>query len=208
MQHIGYQDFFTKLDRISGFAILNVLWVISVVFIVTIPAATVGLFAVMTDWVRGHNSEAFARFFGAIRQHGLKASLIGLLDAVIVGLLAFNLHLIPQMGLPMGIYYPFLGITAFIGVLVLMSNLYIWPLLVTYDLTINRLIDVAVRLSINHFGWTACLLLMTGFVLMLSFVLPAIISVLLLFSSCAYLMTWGAWHIIQRYDADLCQMSM
>jgi uncharacterized membrane protein YesL len=207
MQDVNYQDFFAKLDRASGFALVNLLWVISILFVVTIPAATVGLFAVVSDWVRGRDVEALTRFFGAIRQHGVKASLIGLVDAILFGILAFNFHILPQMGLPIPIYYPFLGVMLFISLLVVMVNLYIWVLLVVYDLELRRLIDVAIKLSVAHLGWTAWLLFLTCGVLTLGLFLPALISVLVLFTGCACLITWGAWRIIQHYDADLCQMS-
>jgi uncharacterized membrane protein YesL len=207
MDEINYQDIFNKLERISGFAIINVLWVISSVFIIILPAATIGVFAVIIDNVRGKNSEAFGRFFGAIRQYGIKASLIGLIDVVLFGILTLNLNLIPQMGLPAPVHYPLFGITLFVCLLVLMANLYIWTLLVMYDLPLKKLIDVAITLSIAHFGWTACLLVMTSATLMMGFVLPALISVFILFSSCAYIIAWGAWRIIEQYDADLCQIS-
>jgi uncharacterized membrane protein YesL len=207
MQDINYQDFFSKLDRISGFAIINLLWLISSAFIIILPAATVGLFAVMIDMVRGKNSEAFTRFFGAMRQYGIKASVIGLIDAVLLGLVVFNFNLIPQMGLPPTIQYPFLGIMLFVGLLVVMVNVYIWILLVTYDLTLKTLMDVSITLSIAHVRWTAWVLFLTIGVLSMGLVLPALVSVLILFSSGAYIMAWGAWHIIQDYDAYLCQLS-
>jgi len=208
MEHLDYQEFFTKLDRFSGFAIINVLWVIGSAFIITLPLATVGLFAVLADWVRGKNSEALARFFGGMRQYGLKASLIALVDAGIMGLLALNLHIIPQMGLPTPIHYPFLSVTLFISLMVVMANLYIWILLVTYDLTLKRLADVAIHLSMTHFSWTFCVLLMTTGVLGLGLVfIPSGISVFVLFAGCAYVVAWGAWRVIRQYDDDLLQLS-
>jgi len=208
MEHLDYQEFFTKLDRFSGFALINVLWVMGSAFIITLPVATVGLFAVLADWVRGKNSEALARFFGAMRQYGFKASLIGLADAVMIGLLMFNLQIIPQMDLPMPIQYPFMSITLFIGLLVVMANLYIWILLVTYDLTLKRLADVALRLSMTHFSWTACVLLMAAGILGVGLVaVPSGISVFVLFSGCAYVVAWGAWRVIRQYDDDLLQLS-
>jgi uncharacterized membrane protein YesL len=207
MAEMNHQDFFTKIDRVSGFAVVNLLWVVSILFVVTIPLATVGLFAVFSDWVRGKDSEALTRFGGAIRQHWIKACLIGLIDGVVLGVIAFNLHILPQMDLPISIYYPFLGVMLFIGLLVVMVNLYIWSLLVMYDLDLKRLINIAIKLSVGHLGWTVQLLVLTGGVLMMGLFLPALISVLVLFSGCAYLMTWGAWRIIQQYDADLCQIS-
>lgn len=207
MQDVNYQDLFTKLDRVSGFAIINLLWVGSVLLVVAIPAATVGLFAVVSDWFDGKDSEALGRFFGAVRQHGIKATMIGLVEAGLFGLIALNIQVIPQMNLPTLVIYPFLAITLFMGLLAVMVNLYLWALIVRYDLTIKQLVNVAVRLTFLHFGWTLGLLVMVGGVLMMGLIVPALISVLILFSSCAYLITWGAWRIIQHYDADLCQMS-
>ena len=147
------------------------------------------------------------RFFGAIRQQGVKGSIIALLDALLLRLIVINMTLLPQMNLPAPLYYPFIAITLFISLLIVTSNLYIWTLLITYDLRVKTLIDISIKLNFRHFGWSLCLLGMTLATLMLGFVLPAAISVLVLFSSCTYLITWGAWRIIQQYDAELLQMA-
>lgn len=206
MQEVNQQEFFTKLDRFSGFALINLLWVIGSAFIITLPLATVGMFAVLADWVRGKDSEAIRHFFGGVRQYGVKASIIGLLDAVLLGVIVINLHLIPQMGLPIPMHYPYIGVMLFGGMLLMMVNLYIWMLLVIYDLSLKSLINIALKLSIIHIGQTTRLLLLTIAILMLGLVLPALISVLILFSSCVYVVAWGAWRVIQPYDADLRQI--
>lgn len=201
------RDFFTMLDKVSGFAILNLLWVGCSLFLVTLPAATVGLFAVLTDWIRGKESEAFERFFSAIRSQWWKGTVIVILDAVLLGVVALNLTILPRTGLSGVMLFPAMGITALVGVLAVTANLYLWPLLVTYNLPLVALAKFSLWLVLNHAGWSLMLLALSTLVLGIGMLLPAALVVLLVFSSCVYLISWGAWRIIQRYDTRLQQVA-
>ena len=60
----------------------NLLWSVFAVLIVTLPAATAGLFAVLAPLVRGQDAEIFATFFGTMRRQWLKSTLIMAADVV------------------------------------------------------------------------------------------------------------------------------
>lgn len=204
MEYIENQELHDGLDRISGFMILNVLYVACSALIITLPAATAGLFAVCTDWMRGKDSEALAGFFGGMRDHWQKATIIGLLDAVLYGLAINNLAVLLQMGLPEMILFTSLSITLLVGLVIAAANLYIWPLLVMYDLPLGDLLRISIKLAIAHFGQTMLLLALTLLALVAGLrLLPAMLSILFVFAGCICLVSWRSWHIIQRYDADL-----
>ena len=56
------------VDKITTVVLANLLWFIFAVLIVTLPAATAGLFAVLVPLVRGRDVEIFATFFGTMRR--------------------------------------------------------------------------------------------------------------------------------------------
>ena len=201
------QDFFSVLERISSFALLNLLWVAVSLLVVTLPTATAGLFAVFGDWVEGRNSEGFARFFTGMRETWGRATQIALLDVLGVGLVGANLILLPEMNLPTVIFGPFVAITLFVGVVAMATNLYLWPLLVRYKLSVRVLLQTALGLVFQHIGWTLLLLSMTAFVLLSGLLLlPVGLIVLTLASTCVWLISWGAWRIIEPYDAVLLDL--
>ena len=211
MQLNNFTDtqFFARIDRISSFIFLNLLWVLFALPIVTLPAATAGLFAVITDWQRGIENEAVGRFFGAMRQHWRKSTLLGVANVAVFGLIVVNINILPRMILPQPFFFVLLGITLFVALLVAATNLYLWTLLVIFDLSIADLIEISVKLVFQHSLWSGGLL--AGSVL--AFVagitlLPSGGVLLVTFAGCAWLVARGAWHIIGRYTAELDQLSL
>ncbi len=191
---------FDSLEKPATFVLANLLWLVVSIPIITLPAATAGLFAVFSPWVRGKPSEVFSDFFGAMRRHWLKSTLIGVLDAVVGGLTISNFFILRLMDLELLPFLLFQGVTLIVGLLLLVTNLYIWPLLVIFDLPLRRLLDTAFRLGLGHLPWS--LVLLAGTVLLLALglvVLPAMISLTVSFSGCALFINWGAWRIIRKY---------
>src|SRR5258708_36467537 len=85
------------LEKWASFVLANLLWSIFVIPVVTIPAATAGLFSVMSKRVRGQQHELFAEFFGSMRRLWLKATIGAVGDLLLGGLLGANLCIFPMM---------------------------------------------------------------------------------------------------------------
>ncbi|HEX2907050.1 MAG TPA: YesL family protein, partial [Phototrophicaceae bacterium] len=64
-------DFREHLDKWSMFILANLLWALLSIPLITFPAATAGLFATMSRWVRGKPPELFQEFFGGMRRYWL-----------------------------------------------------------------------------------------------------------------------------------------
>jgi uncharacterized membrane protein YesL len=199
--------FLFTIERISTFFLANFLWLGCSLLVVTLPAATAGLFAIFSDWAQGKEHETFERFFGAIRLHWWKATCIAILDVVILGWLGFNLLIWPRMGLPNLVFSTFMGITVLICTLTIMANLYIWILLVIYDLPLRDLVKTALALVFRHFLWSVLLLALVLIIVVFNLVLPVILIIFLLVPTCTYIIAWGAWRVIQLYDPELRQIS-
>lgn len=209
MQGGNGSGFFDILDKLSGFALINLLWIVFAVPLITLPAATAGLFAVMADSARGVEPEAFQRFFGGMRRYWKKSTVIFIIDAVLLFLVITNLSILPVMAIPVQLKMVSRGITIFVGVMVLASNLYIWTLLVVFDLALLELVEISLRLVFQHLLWSFFLLAATALVFLTGiFLLPRLIVILTFFSGFVWLVTRGAWRIIRQYEDELRTLSV
>ncbi len=193
---------FDWLDKVGTFVLANLFWIIFSIPLVTLPAATAGLFATVSPWVRGKEVEVFRAFLGGMRRFWLKSTLIGLLDLLAVGWVLVNFMIIARMDIANPIGWLSRSTSLFVGLAVLMVNVYLWPLLVVFDLPIRQLIERAVKLAFAHPVWSLGLVLVTALALLLSLTLPAVVTLVVSFSACALLIHWGAWRIIRQYLSD------
>ncbi|HML20268.1 MAG TPA: DUF624 domain-containing protein [Aggregatilinea sp.] len=143
------------LDRLIGFLVAGVLWAVFAAMVLPLPAATAGLFAVLTPWVRGEPSEPFQRFFGAMRRTWAKSTLIVLLDAALAALVVVNLNILDNADVPLLPAVVSRSVTRAVGITAALANVYLWPLLVTFDLPLRTLSRVAMRLVFLRPLWSA-----------------------------------------------------
>jgi uncharacterized membrane protein YesL len=190
---------FDYLHTASRFMVANLLWVIFSLPLVTMPAATAGLFVVMMEMVRGRSPEPLAEFWGGLRRYWFKSTVLGLLNLFIATLIGLNLLIFGRMEMGQLPAVLSAGATILAFVLLLMVNFYAWPLLVVLDLPLRGLLEKSFKLALAHPGWT---LLMTSAAvspLLLSLLLPRAFLLFLSFAMAALIGSWGAWRVIQRY---------
>jgi uncharacterized membrane protein YesL len=189
----------SPVDRILTVVLANLLWFVFAVLIVTLPAATAGLFAVLTPLVRGRDVEIFSKFFGTMRRQWLKSTVIVVVDGALGGVIAINLSILDAIGLPEPVFWALRGIYVFFGGAALLANLYAWPLLVSFDLGLRRLTSVSLRLAITHIRWSLFTLGLTLLPLSFALVIPLIFSTLIIFSTAGLIVSWGSWRVIKQY---------
>jgi hypothetical protein len=90
-------DLFAQIDKWVSLMMMNLLWVVFALPLITLPAGTAALFTVLSLRVRGKQPELFQEFFGALRRHWLTATLLGLANLLLVGLLLVNVSIFPIM---------------------------------------------------------------------------------------------------------------
>jgi uncharacterized membrane protein YesL len=187
------------LEKSSAFIMANLLWLLLCIPLITIPAATAGLFAVFAAWIRGRNFEVISTFFGAVRKYWLKSTLIMLADSMVLVIVLLNATIIARMGYshPMAILS--CGITLFVALFTLLTNIYLWPLLVMFDLPLRDLFTTAAKLVFENIGWSLIVLGLLVTVLVFSLVLPGMALITFTFSACAYVITWGAWRMMKQF---------
>jgi uncharacterized membrane protein YesL len=186
-------------DRIMTFVLANLLWCVFAVLIITLPAATAGLFAVLAPLARGRDAEIFATFFGTMRRQWFKSTVIFVADVVIGVVITINFRALNLMDPPGPMFWLFRSVYIFLVIATLMANLYLWPLLVLFDLHLRHLVSVSLRLAFAHALWSLFTLGLALLPLVLVVFAPLLLSVVAVFSTTVLIVNWGAWRIIEKY---------
>jgi len=195
-------DLFVWADRAGTFILANLLWVLLSLPIITIPLAMVGLFATLAPWGRGESSEVFREFFSGVREHWRQAMFIGVIDLLLGGLIAVNFSIFQLMNMSQPVALLSQSINVFVGFVLVAVNLYIWPMLVTFDLPLRDLLSTALRLVFAHPFASVGMLLVVLAILLGSTLLPAMFLLLASVSACALFISWGTWRVVRGYIAE------
>jgi uncharacterized membrane protein YesL len=184
----------------STFVLLNMLWLFCSLLIITMPAATAALFATIAPWGRGQSpSEPLAKFFVAMKQYGLRATAVFLLNLLIAGAVILNLLILRQMGIGQIIATMALIVTVLVALVLVLANIYLWPLLVTLDSSLLDLLKNALKLALAHPIWGVFVAGTAVIPLLVSLLLPQAFFIAITFAATALIIYAGAWRVIRRY---------
>ena len=196
----GLSDF---LDKAGTFVLANLLFVLLSIPLITIPAAAVGLFATMTKWARGGQAEVFRDFSGGVRRHWRRATVVGVIDLLIAGLIALNLSIFRMMNSSQVVVTLSQSATLFLALTAICANLYLFPMLVIFeDVPLRRLLATSIKLVFAFPFWSLVLLALVALPALISLlVLPAAVLVLFTFSAVALGVSAVVWRVVKRYVA-------
>jgi uncharacterized membrane protein YesL len=197
-----HTELFEQIELWGTFILANLLWAILSIPLVTMPAATAGLFAVMSRQVQGKKPELFQVFFSAMREYWRKALTIVVIDLILACLIIANIQIFSIMGSMDPIAFLSRSITLFAALFALVTNLYAWSLLVVIDVPLRELLVLAVKLVFAY--------PLQSFGILIAAIIPVIISLLLpqgmfaLFtgSVTVYIITWGTWRVIRKHITE------
>ena len=193
-------DWMELAQTASTFVLLNMLWLFCSLLIITMPAATAALFATIAPWGRGQSpSEPLANFFVAMKQYGLRATAVFLLNLLIAGAIILNLLILRQMGIGQIIATMALIVTVLVALVLVLANIYLWPLLVTLDSSLPDLLKNALKLALAHPIWGVFVAGTAVIPLLVSLLLPQAFFIAITFAATALIIYAGAWRVIRRY---------
>ena len=188
-----------QLEKWASFMLVNLLWAVFSLPLVTLPAATAGLFAVISKRARGEPVELFSEFFGAARRLWRKATALALIDLLAGGFLALNLSILARMDGGDPLAFVARSLTLFAGTALLFINLYAWSLLVVVDLPIRALVVAAARLAFSYPLWSLGVLAGALIPVGVSLLLPMGVFLLATASACVWIITAGTWRVMQKH---------
>lgn len=192
-----------QVERWSTFILVNVLWALLAVPLVTLPAATAGLVKVMLVWVRGGSPDLGRDFFAVMRAHWRGSTLLMVGNVLVGGLLLVNLSIFPHMDLASDpIAFVSRSLTVFGLIMLGMVNIYAWPLLVSVDLPVLQVVKISFSWVMLRPFWSVGVLAAALVPLLLGALLPAFILVFFATGCTAWAATWGAWQVMRRFVTD------
>jgi uncharacterized membrane protein YesL len=168
-------EWYWRLSRASNFFLLNLLWLLMCLPVLTIFPATAALFGVVREWRRDPDSPFYLSFFYRFREMGAQSFCLGLVWTLFGAMLLLNGVLIGEMS--PSLQLPLLVLLCLWAVIYLSASVYLLPLLVTYQSSWWELIRNAVILSLTQFGTTVLCLLVLALAIAAFFGLPATILI-------------------------------
>lgn len=144
--------FFQWMGKLGDVVMLNLLWLLCCLPVVTLGASTTALFYTARKMAAGEEFRIVHDFFHSFRQNWKQATAVWLLLAA-AGALSLA-DLVIGLHTPGGSGNLFRGIGAVLCVLWLIVFLYVFPLLARYEYTLRQLFSGALFLGIRNPGAT------------------------------------------------------
>lgn len=169
--------FWKRMEKLYYIIVLNFVWLLFSLPIVTIGSSTAALYKTMFSLIRGEEIHAFKSFFQAFKHKFLKNTFVGII------LIGFSFVLIWGHGfylqLANNISNIFYYIYIFVVFLFIMFMIYIFPVIVVYDKNLMDSIRLSIFLSIKYLPFSFIMAVINFFIIYLcQFIIPlALIAV-------------------------------
>jgi uncharacterized membrane protein YesL len=154
---------FRITERIGNLILLNLLYLITCIPIVTIGPATAALHYVTLKYAANEEDRVWEPFMHSFKQNLKQGILVGLITTFVGVGLAFSMYYIYQMvSAGLALDKVVMVIVSLTCILYLMANAYIYPLLARYENSIKQMLRTALLLAIRHLPATVCLGIISG----------------------------------------------
>ena len=151
--------FFTVMGRVADLIMLNVVFLICCLPIVTIGASLTALHYVTLKMARNEESYIIRSFFKSFKQNFKQATIINLIMLVLGAILYLDLNIVNYFGKPVSqiLYILFIAFC----IVYLMVFLYIYPVLAKFYNSIKNTFRNAFLMSIRHLPYTVLMAVIT-----------------------------------------------
>jgi uncharacterized membrane protein YesL len=192
------------VESYAGFVLANLLWALASLPLVTLPAATAGLFAVMLARVRGEPGSTIHTFIEGMQQHWRRATTLILLNLLGGGLVALNAVIFPMMDLSTDpLAFVARSVTLFAALALVVMNVYAWPLLVLFEsMSLKTVLASSARLALTHPLMSLGLAVTAVVIVGVSLLLPRGVFALATASGVALVVSFGAWRVIRGHVVE------
>lgn len=174
--------FYSVLVFISNILLLNILWLIFCIPIITIFPATDAMFGVVRQWIVNKEYRVFQPFFELFKANFKQSLIIWIVWVVLAGFLYLDYTISVNLGFMQNIILPVVYI---IGFIVIFISVFLFPSMVHYQVTIKQIIKNSMLFSLSYFPITLLNCIIIALSAVLLYVFP--LSVLFIFSLSSYL---------------------
>ena len=186
--------FVAFMNRVADLMILNVLFVICCIPVITIGPAVTALYYVTLKMARNEESYIAKSYFKSFKQNFRQGLVMWLIDLLLIGIFVLDFSVlngritgVENPGTPMfTVVRVVLMVLAF---LMLFAFSFTFPVLAKFDNTIKNTYRNAFLMSIRHFPTALVTTLLWGVVLLSGYLFPQVIiaHLLILFSLAAFI---------------------
>lgn len=144
-------------ERVFDLILLNVLFVLTASFVVTLGLAKIALYRSLVDLKHRGKLPIISTYFGHLKANWRQGLVLGVVELTLTAFTLFDLYLIRSQE---GLAFQLLAILAYgVFFLTLVTHLYLYPLVGTYQLPLKELYVKALLLASLNVKWTIVFIL-------------------------------------------------
>ena len=140
--------FFDFMSNLADLVLLNIVWLITCIPIVTFGAASTAFYRIMLRRARGTCNYAVKEYFAAFKEDFGKSTKVWLGFLVIGGILVFDLM---YMGQTWSVWGIAIGVLLFVWFIVVS---YVFPVMAQFENTVTNTLKNACYMAVRHFPYT------------------------------------------------------
>ena len=159
----------------TDYFLLNLVWLLACVPLVTAFPATAAMFGVVRDWNRGKERGVFGAFVFRFRQNFWQSLVVGVVWVLFAGALALD-FLIAD-GLSGSAQVVMRSLLVLATILYVLASVFLFPVMVHYDTKWTALPKNALLLAVGRLPTTAACLLAISTAVVLTFLVPPLILI-------------------------------
>jgi uncharacterized membrane protein YesL len=168
--------FYRVLEIFTKFLILNGLWLLFCIPIISIFSSTAAMFGVTRIWItKGIDYNIFKPFVQMFKENLRSGILLQIVWTVIGTIIAVDFLIITQASF-WGRQIVF-GLILFASIIYLMMSVYLFPVMVHFHLSLKDLLKNTLFMAMGSFGNTFLCLVFIGAMLILSYFVPFILLI-------------------------------
>lgn len=163
--------FWEALDKIADIVVLNFLFIVSSIPIITIGASSTAMYSVALKQMRNQDVSVTKEFIKSFKENFKISTIIWGLMIVVGCMLLLDFHisnLVPNKALSVMLKF----ISTLVGIMLLFSITYVFPIISKFDNTIKNTVVNSILMSIQNLPYTVIMLIMNilGAILMFSLI--------------------------------------
>lgn len=149
------------LARLFDLIVLNLLWLLCCIPLITIGASTIALYAMTLRLARDEDVTLVADFFKAFKSNLWQSVPVTLIFHFLYGLIFYHIVRVAVGALELTVF----NVASCFALPVLVTAIWVWviPLMARYENTIPMYFNNAWRLAISHLSYTVTFVVTTSF---------------------------------------------
>lgn len=193
-------------SRFWQIVLLNALYVFACLPIITIGPATAGLTYVLRNFSQGKPVEPFNDFFGKCKEHFKQGVIVFVINVIIAAAAGFAAYMWSSDEMQVSSVFRTIALVVvfFVVIIWFFANFYIYPLMVSFDLPLKKLIRNSIILGGYTLGRNIIMTVITvGMFLLCFFLFPLSVMIILFFafSFCILVNQFFTYPILVKYVA-------